>query len=181
MERSFTLGKLKRLSPSQQSQLLPQLQTGDYQPAWQALQHQQPFYQTAVAQLWQLQSHSKELRDDAALTAMLPIQGQLQARMPALMTVATLAPMFGLLGTVVGLMRAFRDIGLHQGPVEPSIVADGLWQALSTTAVGLVIAAFCIVAHALLSSRIRRSLGEAKLILNQFSLALSQAQSKPND
>ena len=54
-------------------------------------------------------------------------------------TMAAVAPLIGLLGTVLGIMRAFHDMALT-GSAAPSIVAAGVAEALITTAAGLVIA-----------------------------------------
>lgn len=56
-----------------------------------------------------------------------------------LSTTINLAPMFGFFGTIVGMIRAFRDIAAA-GEVEPTIVATGIEIALITTAAGLAIA-----------------------------------------
>ncbi len=56
-----------------------------------------------------------------------------------LSTTINLAPMFGFFGTVVGMIRAFKDIAAA-GEVEPTIVASGIQVALITTAAGLAIA-----------------------------------------
>ncbi len=57
----------------------------------------------------------------------------------ALATTISLAPMFGFFGTVVGMIRAFKDIAAA-GEVEPTIVATGIEIALITTAAGLAVA-----------------------------------------
>jgi biopolymer transport protein ExbB len=54
-------------------------------------------------------------------------------------TMAAVAPLIGLLGTVWGIMRAFHDMALT-GSAAPSVVAAGVAEALITTAAGLVIA-----------------------------------------
>ena len=54
-------------------------------------------------------------------------------------TMAAIAPLIGLLGTVWGIMRAFHDMALT-GSAAPSVVAAGVAEALVTTAAGLVIA-----------------------------------------
>jgi len=56
-----------------------------------------------------------------------------------LSTVINLSPMFGFFGTMIGMIRAFRDIAAA-GEVEPTIVAKGIEIALITTAAGLAIA-----------------------------------------
>ncbi len=54
-------------------------------------------------------------------------------------TMAAIAPLIGLLGTVVGIMRAFHDMA-QTGSAAPTIVAAGVAEALLTTAAGLVVA-----------------------------------------
>ena len=56
-----------------------------------------------------------------------------------LSTTINLAPMFGFFGTIVGMIKAFRDIAAA-GEVEPTIVATGIQIALVTTAAGLAVA-----------------------------------------
>lgn len=56
-----------------------------------------------------------------------------------LSTIINLAPMFGFFGTIVGMIRAFRDIAAA-GEVEPTIVAAGIQISLITTAAGLAVA-----------------------------------------
>jgi biopolymer transport protein ExbB len=58
---------------------------------------------------------------------------------PSLDTVAQVAPMFGLLGTVSGMVGVFQVIADQQGAVNPSMLAGGIWEALLTTVFGLII------------------------------------------
>lgn len=57
-----------------------------------------------------------------------------------LSTIAHLAPLLGLLGTVTGLVGAFHQIEVLGGQVQPGDLASGIWEALITTVFGLVIA-----------------------------------------
>lgn len=54
--------------------------------------------------------------------------------------VAQLAPLLGLFGTVLGMIEAFQSLQAAGTQVDPSILAGGIWVALLTTAVGLVVA-----------------------------------------
>ncbi|MEA3493132.1 MAG: MotA/TolQ/ExbB proton channel family protein [Candidatus Margulisiibacteriota bacterium] len=54
--------------------------------------------------------------------------------------VAHVAPLLGLLGTVTGMIRAFMRIEELAGRVNASVLAGGIWEALLTTAFGLVVA-----------------------------------------
>lgn len=55
-------------------------------------------------------------------------------------TVAQLAPLLGLFGTVLGMIRAFQSLQSAGTSVDPSLLAGGIWVALLTTAVGLAVA-----------------------------------------
>lgn len=55
-------------------------------------------------------------------------------------SVAQLAPLLGLFGTVLGMIEAFQSLQEAGSQVDPSLLAGGIWVALLTTAVGLVVA-----------------------------------------
>jgi biopolymer transport protein ExbB len=59
---------------------------------------------------------------------------------------ATISPLIGLLGTVTGMIKVFRVISL-QGPGDPFALAEGISEALVTTATGLVIAIPALLFH----------------------------------
>lgn len=66
-----------------------------------------------------------------------------------------LAPVLGLLGTVLGMIEAFRGLAVSAGSAsESSALASGIWEALLTTAVGLSIAIVFAILHALLESKL---------------------------
>jgi len=65
---------------------------------------------------------------------------KLERYLGILVTIATVAPLLGLLGTVTGLIKAFMVIESHGGLVNPGDLAGGVWEALITTVGGLVIA-----------------------------------------
>ena len=54
--------------------------------------------------------------------------------------IATISPLMGLLGTVMGMVQAFNKVAQYKGQVDPSILAGGIWEALLTTAAGLAVA-----------------------------------------
>jgi biopolymer transport protein ExbB len=54
--------------------------------------------------------------------------------------IAAIAPMLGILGTVLGMIRAFNGIALTSEAVKPMVLASGIAEALVTTAAGLVVA-----------------------------------------
>ena len=54
--------------------------------------------------------------------------------------IAASAPLFGLLGTVLGMIVAFQGVGQGAGGADTALLAAGIWEALLTTAFGLGVA-----------------------------------------
>lgn len=106
--------------------------------------------------------HSAILRYDAPRTELKDIvqeAGQLEVprlerRLGILATIACIAPLIGLLGTVTGLIEAFVNISTQSGFASTTDIASGIYQSLLTTAAGLVVAIPCAVAYGYLSARV---------------------------
>lgn len=79
----------------------------------------------------------------------------LQRGLPTLKILAAIAPLLGLLGTVVGLIETFQSITLF-GAGDPALMAGGISQALVTTVLGLIAAIPLILLHSMLMGRSRR-------------------------
>ncbi len=82
---------------------------------------------------------------------------RLERNLPVLATVAQVAPLLGLLGTVTGLLAAFQVIEAKStalNPVNPGDLAGGIWQALLATTFGLCVAIPTYVAYNYLVSRV---------------------------
>lgn len=79
---------------------------------------------------------------------------RLERFLPMLTTIATIAPLVGLLGTVTGLIEAFVALSSQAGYASSMEVSAGIYKALLTTAAGLVVAIPTALAHAFLSSRV---------------------------
>ena len=72
----------------------------------------------------------------------------------ALATIGNIAPLLGLLGTVLGMIKAFMVIQEMGGKVNAAVLAGGIWEAMLTTALGLAVALPTMVAHSYLVSRV---------------------------
>ncbi|MGD9159140.1 MAG: MotA/TolQ/ExbB proton channel family protein, partial [Desulfobacteraceae bacterium] len=78
----------------------------------------------------------------------------LSSYVQALATMGNIAPLLGLLGTVMGMIKAFMVIQQMGGKVNAAVLAGGIWEAMLTTALGLAVALPTMVAHSYLLSRI---------------------------
>jgi len=77
------------------------------------------------------------------------IQNQIQY----LLDIAIIAPMIGLLGTVLGMLRAFNSVALDTARARPLELAEGVSQALITTVAGLIVAIPAMMAYAYFRGR----------------------------
>ncbi len=78
----------------------------------------------------------------------------LSSYIQALATIGNIAPLLGLLGTVVGMIKAFMVIQQMGGKVNSAVLAGGIWEAMLTTALGLAVALPTMVAHSYLVARV---------------------------
>jgi len=84
----------------------------------------------------------------------------LEERTGILATVAGVAPLQGFLGTVTGMIKAFQQIENLGGNVNATVLAGGIWEAMITTAAGLIVGIPAIVAYNHLISFIRGMVAE---------------------
>jgi len=79
---------------------------------------------------------------------------RLEANLPLLATFAQIAPLVGLLGTLVGIGGTFRRLQTGPGFAAPAELFAGVWQALYTAGLGIAIAAVCYAAYNYLVARV---------------------------
>ncbi len=93
---------------------------------------------------------------DAAQRAAAAELDRLEGGQAVLSFVAQVAPLFGLLGTVIGMVDLFSGMEAAGAAVETSTLSSGIWKALLTTAAGLIIAIPTIGLHAWFGRRLDR-------------------------
>lgn len=129
-------------------------------------------YQSMAKELQANAKLKKDVRDELISFRLLEVKNKLEHGINLLRIVAVLSPMLGLLGTVLGMIEAFKDISVQTGPVVPSMIADGLWSAMLTTAYGLSIALPCLFAAFIYARIAEKRLSQYQSILNAESLKL---------
>ncbi|MFI3245197.1 MAG: MotA/TolQ/ExbB proton channel family protein [Ferrimonas sp.] len=114
----------------------------------------------------------KSLREDAVSLWLQEKRRQFLGSVRVLQFIGVIAPLLGLLGTVLGLIEMFRGVAAIQGAVTPAQLADGLGLAMSTTAVGLCLAVPAITSAQLFTLWANRTIDSAEYVLNHFNLHL---------
>ena len=81
--------------------------------------------------------------------------------------IGNIAPMLGLLGTVVGMVIAFQQMAEAEGYGRAADLAEGIYLALVTTIQGLIVAIPCLAAHSIFNSRIATLISETIYVAEQ--------------
>jgi biopolymer transport protein ExbB len=92
----------------------------------------------------------------------------IKKRIQILWSMANIATLIGLLGTVLGLIRAFGAVAAAKPEEKTNLLSRGISEALNNTAMGLGIAVTCIIGHAILSGFSKKQVSD----LEAFSLKL---------
>jgi len=121
------------------------------------------------------------LRGDPVAEAMeeqtLGDQRVLHRRLVVLDTIVTLAPLLGLLGTVLGMISAFKIISVS-GTSHPAGITGGVAEALIATASGLAIAIFCLVGNNWCRDKLRQTTEEIELRATQLENLLTKSRER---
>ncbi|HMN48282.1 MAG TPA: MotA/TolQ/ExbB proton channel family protein [Ignavibacteriaceae bacterium] len=91
---------------------------------------------------------------------------KLEKGLPVLASVAGIAPLLGFLGTVTGMIQAFMTIQDLAGAANPSDLAGGIWEALITTAFGLIVGIPALALYNYFLSSVKKLVGEMETVAN---------------
>lgn len=95
--------------------------------------------------------------------SIMEVTPAIQKRIGALWSLANIATLLGLIGTILGLIRAFQSLGAVSADKRSEVLSKGISEAMNNTAFGLTIAVICIVAHLLLTNRAKGMIEEVEL------------------
>lgn len=130
-----------------------------------------------------LRGQSREEIKDAIESAGRAEIYQLERGLGALATIAGVAPLLGFLGTVTGMIQAFMRIQELSGNVNATVLAGGIWEALITTAAGLIVGIPALLAYNYLVTKVLRMVFELELGSTNLLelLGTSQERGKVSD
>lgn len=152
-ERLWTL-QTKRVAPEHlAAQVWHWIRNGEFdEERMQALRTGTPLGRLLAIALLHRNSQ-RDVLNDAIADAGRHIVHELDRYLITLGTIATISPLLGLLGTVLGIMRVFASIA-QVGLGNPAALAGGISEALITTVVGLAVAIPAYAAHRYLRGRV---------------------------
>ena len=92
-----------------------------------------------------------------------------QRFLPSLEIIAQVSPLIGLLGTVIGMIDSFNELELGGSLVDPSILAGGIWTALLTTAMGLIVAIPALISHYFFDKKLTNTVQSSSVFLTKLT------------
>jgi len=105
-----------------------------------------PFFERSVARAGRADAQAGRIQDRMLFEGRMIVLGSLGA----------LAPFIGLFGTVLGIIKAFRDLA-QTGAGHPEIVMQGIAEALIATAVGILVAIISVASYNIFNRRIKEA------------------------
>lgn len=147
MERILVFSTTKLPDQALENDLCQALHHNDTTRALQELQEKSPLVLPMVKAIFDVQNNETRDRERLAQIAGRDALHTLDNHLSFLAVTARVAPLMGLLGTVLGMIQTFSRMSQAQGAVDMTALAGGIWQALLTTAAGLAVAIPALFAH----------------------------------
>lgn len=116
--------------------------------------------------LGRLGSPIRDIEDAIENKAKLEIYN-MEKNLGILSSIARIAPMFGFLGTVTGMIRTFHNISTSN-KIEISTIASGIYEKMVTSASGLIVGIIAYVLYTLLMTMIDRSINKMEIVAMDF-------------
>ena len=179
LEHMLTIRRSTMIPQELADRLFLLVKSGDRGKAVELCQANPGFLSNVVIQaLMQPWSHW-EYVEKAAEDALVEQTGKLYRRTDWLSLIGNIAPMLGLLGTVVGMIVAFRQLSISGGMAIGADLAEGIYLALVTTVEGLVVAIPTLAVHSILTNRITTFAGDVAFTVEQILRPIKFAAKKP--
>jgi biopolymer transport protein ExbB len=173
------IGDLARLavdSPQAVQSFLVTVARGDTEKAEQAVKSLMAPTRELFAVGLRYSWSTKELLEEHLQSVLLQQRLHFERRLPLLAVIATAAPLMGLLGTVVGMVKTFALITVF-GTGNAGKLASGISEVLVATELGLVVAIPTLIAHGFLAHRIQKNLSLLERYALDFVTAADTAKS----
>ena len=124
-------------------------------------------YSNLLEELVQSRNLQTSLLEEISYEHMLSAGEKLFGGLSVLSVTSAVAPLFGLLGTVTGIIKTFGDLSARSAE-QAQFISAGISEALITTEYGLIVAIPAFVVHAILSRRAKGILSDMEKLASSF-------------
>jgi len=154
LERLIRLTQMSNRGSGIEEKIIRHLKNGEDHQADEVAEKSDSPMGRVLAQAMEVKNQDREILETVIVHATEKELRGLSSNLQALATIGNIAPLLGLLGTVIGMIKAFMVIQEMGGKVNAAVLAGGIWEAMLTTALGLAVALPTMVAHSYLISRV---------------------------
>jgi biopolymer transport protein ExbB len=179
LERYIYLTVSKANNRRMMSKLMPLLQRGDYKQVF-AISSKSNHAVSRMISMGLSRYKSASNRDDietAMEESMMEVIPRLEKRTHYLATFANLATLLGLLGTIIGLIKAFTAVAQVDPAMKATILSTSISVAMNTTAFGLIVAIPLLLIHAVLQTKTTEIVDSLEMAVVKFVNLLMQRKS----
>ncbi len=143
-------------------------------PNWEFRLKNSPYYR--IAKIYMEYASSPNKKGETILSGIKHsgnmLITQMENRIQGLQIIATVAPLLGILGTIFGMVETFQVIESSGGQANIAQLAGGIWQAMLTTALGLILSILSHLMHSflqrILNSRILHMNGMLQYLIENY-------------
>lgn len=153
LERFINLGRMKRTSPEELTEIMDLAENKDWTSCYKKLSNKNTPTKRVLWATLKKSSGSPAALEKGMQEALIFELGKMERFLPTMQTLAAVAPLLGLLGTVTGMINTFQVITLF-GTGDPHMLSGGISEALVTTQLGLAVAIPIMMLHHVLNSRV---------------------------
>jgi biopolymer transport protein ExbB len=147
--------------------ILEKMEGGDYDGALKQANALKGPFQKMFSVAVKRSGEGKKMVDEVMYEELLDAQIKLNSYLPIIQVIAATAPLMGLLGTVTGMIKTFKQITLF-GTGDAKSLSEGISEALITTELGLVAAIPSLILYAILSRKSKGILSEMERLSSHF-------------
>ena len=173
LERLYVFWVTEKLPTAMWERVREKLEEGDRTGAMGVCRKNKGTLAAAILRLLALQHPKADQLADSYQFFRAKLQMDLSRRVGFFGTISFIAPLIGLMGTVMGIMRAFHDLAAA-GAGGPAVVAAGISEALVTTAAGIGLAVFSSVLYNYFIMTVRHRLSSADLWVYELQHLLAE-------
>lgn len=177
IERFFNLRKIRFDEAKVLREIERKLESKDIESAIRVCENDTSPLTRVLRGGLQVASLSRDDIYDALEKTQMRERGIMETRIGILSTIAFIAPLLGLLGTVVGIIQAFSGMA-SAGGTDPTAMMSGVAVALLTTALGIIIAVPSAILFSIFSGRVDSIIQRIEIASKELMVMLSKMEKK---
>jgi biopolymer transport protein ExbB len=167
IERFLYISNAGKIDHSFLDRIQQKLSQGDVKGAIDTCSNQKtPVAHILSRGLIRLGSPVRDIENTIESTASVEV-AKMEEKLSYISLIAAIAPMFGFLGTVIGMIKAFYNISVSDN-ISIGIIAGGIYEKMVTSASGLVVGIIAFIFYTILNNKIDQAVSNIEVVTTEF-------------